>query len=185
MARQKQEKTNQARQKQAPKLVSAVHPQPKIIVAQGPGEGKGFQKPSSCPVKTELEVFKKNVQRSVKEYRTLKQYEDSLQNPTGRAARGKKIYPPDENFFRNTGCHVNRSPSHFADGLQKRKTRQDRNGKIQPIGAVRKTTFKFPTRTVQPASERPKYSWTTHTSSLDRTSSTPGGHVSTANTVLR
>ena len=160
-ARQKQEIAKQERQKRKTKFVSAVRSKPRNDVAQGPNEGTGFLT-HRRPASTELKLLKKTVQRSVtKESLTLEQYEDSLQNPTGRAAQGKKIYPPDENFIHNTGCHVTHSPSCFATSLLKRTTRQERTRQIKPARAGRKSTFTFPANTVQPARKQPTYTWGT------------------------
>ena len=114
----------------------------------------------------------KNVQRSVtKGYRTLKVYGDSLQNPRGCAALGKKIYPPDKNFGRDTALYVRHSPSCFANSLQKKTNRQERTGKNKPARARQKSTFTFPDGT-SPLDDCPRH-----------ISLNPRRNVPTANTV--
>ena len=161
-AHQRQERYNQVQRDRAPKFKSAVQPQPTNDVAQGPNRGTGFQT-HSRPVPNELKVLRKKVQRLVTTEKVL----------NGRSAKGLEMCPPPDTFIRGTACHVIRSPSHFANGLQKKSNRLERKDTIKPTEAVRKTTFKFPANTIQPSRERPMYSWTTYTSPLDRTSLTP------------
>ena len=121
-ARLQQDKWNQERQERAPNFKSAVRPQPPDSVAQGPNGGHGFQT-HRRPVPNQLKVLKKKLQSYVKkEFRTLADYANSCNNPPGRSAQGQKMCPLPNTFIRGTGRHVSRSPSCFANGLQRRQS---------------------------------------------------------------
>ena len=212
-ARLPQDVQTQLRRERASKFKSTVRSKPKNDVAQGPNGGTGFRTRPRL-ASNELKVLRNKVQRpvtpdskvltdrSVKGLYGMKMcpppevLRNKLQRPVPTDSKvlndrsvkglyGMKMCPPPDTFIRGTACHVNRSPSHFAKNLLKKTIRVNRKRKIKPTDLVRKTTFKFPTTTVQPARERTRHSWTTYTPPPDRTSSTPGGQVSTANTVLR